>query len=52
MNRNKYIYKTLIFKLIKNVNLASQNLQKLFNEFTKATIDELWDSEEEIESFF
>ena len=42
----------LVFKLIKNVNLASQNLQKLFNEFTKATIDELWDSEEEIESFY
>jgi len=42
----------LISMMIKHVNEASSSLQKLFDDFKQSTVDELWDSEEEIETFF
>jgi len=42
----------LILTMIKNVNQATPELQKLFADFKQSTSDELWDSEEQIETFF
>tara|TARA_Y100001936_G_scaffold7864_1_gene6982 strand:+ start:1948 stop:4050 length:2103 start_codon:yes stop_codon:yes gene_type:complete len=42
----------LLFRMLKNINLASPTLQKLFNDFKQSTIDELWNSKEEIENFY
>ena len=39
----------LLYKILKNINLAPKNLQELFNQFKQDTITELWDSPEEIE---
>ena len=39
----------LLYKMLKSINLASKNLQELFNQFKQDTITELWDSPEEIE---
>jgi hypothetical protein len=35
--------------MLKSINLASKNLQELFNQFKQDTITELWDTPEEIE---
>tara|TARA_Y100000741_G_scaffold175535_1_gene133175 strand:+ start:3107 stop:5209 length:2103 start_codon:yes stop_codon:yes gene_type:complete len=42
----------LLFKMLKNIHLATPNLQKLFNDFKQSTIEELWNSKEEIETFY
>ena len=34
----------LLFKMLKNIHLATPNLQKLFNDFKQSTIEELWNS--------
>ena len=39
----------LIYNMTYRSNHASENIKKLFNTFRKASIDELWDSPEEIE---
>jgi len=39
----------LLYKIFKSVNLAPKNLQELFGQFKQDTINELWDSPEEIE---
>ncbi|KFM15057.1 Anaerobic magnesium-protoporphyrin IX monomethyl ester oxidative cyclase protein [Marine Group I thaumarchaeote SCGC AAA799-O18] len=39
----------LLYKIFKSVNLAPKNLQELFEQFKQSTINELWDSPEEIE---
>ena len=39
----------LLYKIFKSVNLAPKNLQELFEQFKQDTINELWDSPEEIE---
>ena len=38
----------LVFSMLKNTHIASDNLQKFFEEFKRYTIDELWDSGEEL----
>ena len=38
----------LAFYMLKNTNLSSKKLQIFFEEFKQYTIDELWDSEEEL----
>ena len=39
----------LLYKIFKSANLAPKNLQELFEQFKQDTINELWDSPEEIE---
>ena len=39
----------LLYKIFKSVNLAPKNLQELFEQFKQITVNELWDSPEEIE---
>ena len=38
--------------MLKNTDLSSQNIQKFFNQFKQATIDELWDTEEELKKHY
>ena len=42
----------LVYAMLKNTYLASQNLQKFFNQFKQSTIGELWDTEEELERHY
>ena len=42
----------LVYAMLKNTDLSSQNIQKLFNQFKQATIDELWDTEEELKKHY
>ena len=39
----------LLYKMLKNVNLAPKSIQELCEQFKQDTIDELWDSPEAIE---
>ena len=39
----------LLYKMLKSINLAPKNIQKLFAQFKQETINELWASPEEIE---
>ena len=39
----------LLYKMLKSINLASKNIQELFEQFKQDTVNELWDSPEEIE---
>ena len=39
----------LLYKMLKSINLAPKSIQKLCEQFKQDTIDELWDSPEEIE---
>ena len=39
----------LLHKMLKNTDLASKNMQGLFKQFKQDTVNELWDSPEEIE---
>ena len=39
----------LLYKIFKSANLASKNIQELFEQFKQDTVNELWDSPEEIE---
>ena len=42
----------LVYAMLKNTDLSSQNIQKFFNQFKQATIDELWDTEEELKKHY
>ncbi|MGI0010646.1 MAG: B12-binding domain-containing radical SAM protein [Nitrosopumilaceae archaeon] len=46
--RNMDVFE-LFFRTMKQVNNAHINIQKVFNSYRKATVDELWDSSEEIQ---
>ena len=39
----------LLHKMLKSTDLASKNMQELFKQFKQDTVNELWDSPEEIE---
>jgi radical SAM superfamily enzyme YgiQ (UPF0313 family) len=39
----------LLYKMLKSINLAPKNVQKLFEQFKQDTVNELWTSPEEIE---
>jgi len=42
----------LFYRTIKRLPNAPKRIQEVFDKFNRATIDELWDSPEEIEKFF
>lgn len=42
----------LFYRISKNSENAQDNIQKIFSKFRKSTIDELWDSPEEIEQHY
>ncbi len=42
----------LFYRIVKDLSTAPSQIQKIFEGFKNATIDELWDSPEEIESHY
>ena len=49
LRENNFSVFNFLYEIFKNTNLASTSLQQLFTQFRDSTIDELWDSPEEIE---
>lgn len=49
---NNVDFFNLLTRILDNIDLASPNIQNVFNRFKQDTVDELWDTPEEIEQHY